>query len=54
VDTHRPKPTLKKKLDNVDHKNAGASGEIINGKSPILPINPTLWPSTSATTNGTH
>lgn len=50
VDTHRPKP-LKKKVSKHDLSNGngallGASGEIVNEmRSPILPINPQLWPS---------
>lgn len=68
VDTHRPKPTNKahhpKQQDllkpngvAVNGKKAtaavGASGEIVNDGTPILPISPQLWPSTSATTTTT-
>lgn len=65
VDTHRPKPTkktptvnkpkqdIKKNVVTTNGSSAllGASGEIVNDfKSPILPISPQLWPSTSNTT----
>lgn len=66
VDTHRPKPTkkvptinkpkqdIKKNGTSTTNGSAallGASGEIVNDfKSPILPISPQLWPSTSNTT----
>lgn len=48
VDTHRPKPSLKKKPSRIDLSSAklGASGEIVTDlKSPILPINPQIWAS---------
>ncbi|GAN08544.1 fructose- -bisphosphatase protein [Mucor ambiguus] len=70
VDTHRPKPkagaapTLKKKSSKLDvNGNAttngtaslGASGEIVHDiGSPILPISPQLWPSTSTNTASQH
>lgn len=70
VDTHRPKPkagampALKKKPSKLDvNGNAttngtaslGASGEIVHDiGSPILPISPQLWPSTSTNTASQH
>ncbi|KAI9478589.1 MAG: 6-phosphofructo-2-kinase-domain-containing protein [Benjaminiella poitrasii] len=57
VDTHRPKPSLKKKSSksdvntNTNGTSLGASGEIVNDiRSPILPISPQLW----STTNTKH
>ncbi|CEP19410.1 hypothetical protein [Parasitella parasitica] len=65
VDTHRPKPSkpsLKKKSSKLDVNptlngtaSLGASGEIVHDTgSPILPISPQLWPSTSTNTTSQH
>lgn len=53
VDTYRPKvPRLNKlkELEGVPSKNtAGASGEIADGSSPILPLSPRLYPKNPST-----
>ena len=50
VDTHRPKPSIKKKTSKQEINGTlkGASGEIAGDSStPILPISPQLWPQSN-------
>ncbi|KAI8328343.1 6-phosphofructo-2-kinase-domain-containing protein [Blakeslea trispora] len=50
VDTHRPKPSIKKKISKQEINGTlkGASGEIAGDSSiPILPISPQLWPQSN-------